>query len=56
MIDFQELAKPAPEQAKEFIEDEASHEAKALADGLRDLLRVMAEAEFRKLRGYSDEI
>ena len=55
MIDFQELAKPKPEQAQEFIADEAKHEAKALADGLRDLLRIMAEVEFRKLRGEQDD-
>ncbi|MDO8862466.1 hypothetical protein Q6D67_12215 [Haliea sp. E1-2-M8] len=56
MIDFQALAKPAPEQAQEFIADEAKHDARALADGLREVLRLMAEAEFKKLRGYSDEV
>lgn len=55
MIDFQELAKPKPEQRDQFIADEAKHEAKALADGLRDLLRLMAEVEFKKLRGEQDD-
>lgn len=55
MIDFQELAKPKPEQRDQFIEEAAKHEAKVMADGLRDLLRLMAEAEFKKLRGEQDD-
>tara|TARA_R110000772_G_scaffold267274_1_gene390888 strand:- start:3429 stop:3596 length:168 start_codon:yes stop_codon:yes gene_type:complete len=55
MIDFNKLAQPAPEQRDQFIAEESREEAKILADGLRDLLRIMAEAEYRKLRGYSDD-
>lgn len=55
MIDFQKLAQPEPEQRDQFIADEAQHEAKALADGLREVLRLMAEVELRKLRGEQDD-
>jgi hypothetical protein len=55
MIDFQKLAQPKPEQAQEFIADEAKHDAKALADGLREVLRLMAEYEFKKMRGELDD-
>tara|TARA_R110002110_G_scaffold107320_2_gene268493 strand:- start:64382 stop:64552 length:171 start_codon:yes stop_codon:yes gene_type:complete len=56
MIDFQKLAQPEPGQRDQFIAEAAKHEARTLADGLRDLLRLMAEAEFKKLRGSTDEI
>lgn len=55
MIDFNALAQPKPEQAQEFIADEAKHEARALADGLREVLRLMAEVELKKLRGDIDD-
>ena len=55
MIDFQELAKPAPEQRDTFITEEAREEAKQLADGLRAVLRLMAEVELKKLRGDIDD-
>ena len=55
MIDFQKLAQPEPEQRDQFITEEAREEAKTLADGLREVLRLMAEYELKKLRGELDD-
>ena len=54
-IDFQRLAQPAPEQAEQFIAESAAEQARELGDGLRELLRIMAEFEFKRLRGELDE-
>ena len=57
MIDFNELAKPAPEQRDQFINESATEDAKALTDGLRNILRLMAEVELQKyFEGRNDEI
>ena len=42
MIDWNQLAQPAPEQAEQFRDESAREDADRLASGLRDILAMQA--------------
>lgn len=56
MIDWQQLAQPAPEQAEQFRDESAREDADRLAAGLAEILRMeIALALAKKLDGDPEQ-